>query len=137
MHLAVYEARPDVGAVVHTHAPMATIWGLFDEPVPVLTIDCIRFTDMRTVQFAAPGSRELAMLATEALSRGQAVLLRNHGLVTAGKDLRDAVNVTLVLEESLKTALMARLIGAPGLIGKEPAVIAPKAAEFLKKVLIG
>jgi ribulose-5-phosphate 4-epimerase/fuculose-1-phosphate aldolase len=40
MHLAVYEARPDVGAVVHTHAPMATIWGLFDEPVPVLTRRC-------------------------------------------------------------------------------------------------
>ncbi len=137
MHLAVYESRPDVGAVVHTHAPISTLWGLFDGPVPALTLDCLRFTGMRTVPFAAPGSRELALLVAEALVEGQATLLRNHGLVTVGKDLREACNVALALEESLRTVLWARLLAAPGLIGQEPAVIPPKAAEFLRKVLIG
>lgn len=137
MHLAVYASRPDVGAVVHTHAPLATVWGLFDEPVPALTIDCVRFAEMRTVPFAAPGSRELASLTAEALSRGPATVLRNHGLVTVGKDLRDAVNTALALEESLKLVLLARAAALLGLAGKEPVPIPPKAVEFLKKVMVG
>ena len=137
MHLGIYAARPDVGAIVHTHAPMATVWGLYDEPVTPLTIEHIRFADMKTVPFAAPGSRELASLTAEALSRGSAALLRNHGLVTVGKDLREAVNVALSLEEILGITLLARMGKLLGLGGGEPAVIPAKAAEFLKKVLTG
>lgn len=137
MHLAIYAARPDVGAVVHTHAPLATVWGLFDEPVPALTVDSIKFTEMRVVAFSAPGSRELATQTAEALNRGPAALLRNHGLVTVGKDLREAVNTALALEESLRVSLLARLGGLLGLAGKEPATIPPKAVEFLKKFFIG
>lgn len=137
MHQAIYAARPDVGAVVHTHAPRATVWGLFDEPVEPLTIDHIRFTAMKTVPFAAPGSRELAGLASEALARGSAALLRNHGLVTVGKDLREAVNTALALEESLRITFLSRVGKLLGLAGGDPAVIPPKAAEFLKKVMIG
>jgi autoinducer 2 (AI-2) kinase len=136
MHLAIYAARPDVGAVVHTHSPLATVWGLFDEPVPALTMDSIRFTEMRVVPFAAPGSRELATAAAESLARGPAALLRNHGLITVGVDLRDAVNTALALEETLKIVLLARAVSLSGLAGKEPAAIPAKAAEFLKKVLI-
>ncbi len=137
MHQAIYTARPDIGAVVHTHAPLATVWGLFDEPIQPLTIDHIRFTAIKTVPFAAPGSRELAGLTSEALVRGSAVLLRNHGLVTAGKDLREAVNTAMALEETLRITFLARMGRLLGLAGGDPAVIPPKAAEFLKKVMIG
>ena len=137
MHQAVYAARPDVGAVVHTHAPLATVWGLFDEPVEPLTIDHIRFGTMKTVPFAAPGSRELAWSVSEALIRGPAVLLRNHGLVTVGKDLREAVNQALALEETLKITLLARIAKSLGLAGTGPAVIPAKAVEFLRKVMVG
>ncbi len=137
MHQAIYTARPDVGAVVHTHAPLATVWGLFDEPVKPLTIDHIRFTEMKTVPFAAPGSRELAGLVAEALSRGPAALLRNHGLVTVGRDLREAVNAALALEESLRITFLSRTALLFGLAGGQPAVIPDKAVDFLRKVLIG
>ena len=137
LHLAIYAIRPDVGAVVHTHAPLATVWGLFDEPVAAFTIDCIRFTEMRVVPFAAPGSRELATLASEALRRGSATLLRNHGLVTVGKDMREAVNMALALEESLRIVLLTRMARLCGLAGEEPAVIPTKAVDFLKKIMIG
>ncbi len=136
MHLAVYASRPDVGAVVHTHAPLATVWSLFEEPVPPLTLEAVRFTDLRTVPFAPPGSNDLAVRTAEALARGPAVLLRNHGLVTVGRDLREALNITFALEESLKTAFMARLAVLCGFRGGEPALIPPKAVEFLRKVVI-
>jgi ribulose-5-phosphate 4-epimerase/fuculose-1-phosphate aldolase len=138
LHLELYATRPDVGAVVHTHAPFATVFGLYDEPITPFTIEHLRFLEMKTVPFAAPGSRDLAGLTAEALPRGSAALLRNHGLVTVGKDLREAVNVALCLEEILRITLLARLgrlVGLGG--GAEPAVIPAKAADFLKKVLIG
>jgi len=136
MHLAIYAARADVEAVVHTHAPLASVWSLYDEPVPPLTIDAVRFTDIRTVPFAPPGSSELATSTAEALARSPAVLLRNHGLVTVGADLRQAVNTALALEEALKVAILARLL-AGGLAGREPALIPPRAADFLRKLLVG
>ncbi len=134
LHQAVYAARPDVGAVIHTHAPLATVWGLFDEPVPPLTIDCLRFTDVRVIPFATPGSNELATTAAEALTRSPAVLLRNHGLVTVGRGLSEAASVALALEETLKTVFLARLGQSLGLAGKEPAVIPQRAADFMRKV---
>jgi ribulose-5-phosphate 4-epimerase/fuculose-1-phosphate aldolase len=137
MHLAIYDTRPDVGAVVHAHAPLATVWGLFDEPVLPLTIDSVRFTDLRVVPFAAPGSSELATATAEALGRGWAALLRNHGLVAVGRDLREAVNVTLALEETLRVAFLSRVAVLCGLGGKEPVPIPPRAADFLRKILIG
>ena len=136
MHLAVYAARPDVGAVIHTHAPLATVWGLFDEPVPALTLEAIRFTDMRTVPFSTPGSHELATAVAESLARNPAALLRNHGLITVGTDLRDAINTALSLEETLKIVLLARTMCLSGPAGKEPSLIPSKAADFLRKVLI-
>lgn len=137
MHLAVYAARADVGAVIHTHAPLATVWGLFGEAVSPITLEAVRFTDMRTVPFAAPGSRELATSVAEALVRGSAALLRNHGLITVGKDLLEAADIALALEETLRIAFMAQLAGLAGLAGGRPAEIPPRAAEFLRKVLVG
>lgn len=137
MHLTVYAARPDVGAIVHTHAPLATVWGLFGEAVPPITLEAVRFIDMRTVPFAAPGSRELATSVAEALIRGSAALLRNHGLITVGKDLGEAAAVAMALEETLRVAFLARLAGQTGWAGTAPAEIPPRAAEFLRKVLVG
>lgn len=137
MHLAIYATRPDVGAVVHTHAPLATAWGLFDEPIAPLTLDHIRFTETRVVPFSPPGSNELASSTAEALVRGPAALLRNHGLVTVGLDLRQAISTALALEESLKISFAARLGQLAGLAGGGPAVIPARAAEFLKKILVG
>jgi len=129
MHLLIYRARDDVGAVVHTHAPMATVLGLFDDPIPPLTIEAIALADARVVPFLLSGTKELCQSVVDALGDGSAVLLQNHGLLTAGGDLREAAMKAQQLEFAARTVVVCRLLGG------EPALIPEKLSEFLKKIV--
>ena len=73
MHLAVLAARPDVGAVVHTHSPHATA----EPPVPVAE--------------GVSGAPELGAAVLEAAAGGNAVVIRDHGPVCFGADLAEAL----------------------------------------------
>ena len=80
MHLAVLAARPDVGAVVHTHSPRATA----RPPVPVAV--------------GRSGTAELGTAVIEAAARGTAVVIRDHGPVCFGADLADALERAFEVE---------------------------------------
>jgi len=80
MHLAVYAARPDVGAVVHTHSPRATA----DPPGPVAEGDS--------------GTPELGVAVVAAAGEGHAVVTRDHGPVCFGADLAEALARACELE---------------------------------------
>jgi L-fuculose-phosphate aldolase len=113
LHLGAY-ARPDVGAVVHTHAPWATAVGLVVDELP-----CVHYQQLvlggavPVVPFAVFGSPELAASVDAALLTGNAVLLANHGAVTVGADLAAAVENALVLEWSCALFARARQMGEP------------------------
>lgn len=131
LHLKVYELRPAVNAVVHTHAPMATLLGLLGLPVPPVTLEAVHYVDMPLIPFAIPGSDGLVQAVAGGLGDSPAALLRNHGLLTVGSDLRDAADKALALEEVARLVVIARLFG------KEPATIPPDAVEALRKSVIG
>jgi L-fuculose-phosphate aldolase len=82
MHVAVLAARPDVGAVVHTHSPRATA----NPPVPVAV--------------GVSGTAELGAAVVEAAGNGLAVVIRDHGPVCFGTDLADALARAFELERS-------------------------------------
>jgi ribulose-5-phosphate 4-epimerase/fuculose-1-phosphate aldolase len=129
MHLLIYVTRPDVGAIIHSHAPMATVVGLFDEPVPPLTIETIALAEVPVVPFLLSGTKELSQRVLDALGDGSAVLLQNHGLLTVGKDLREAANRAHQFEFAARIVVICRLLGG------QPALISEKLAEFLKKIV--
>jgi L-ribulose-5-phosphate 4-epimerase len=129
MHLLIYRTRPDVAAIIHSHAPMATIVGLFDEPVPALTIETIALADAPRVRFMLSGTKELSQAVVDSLAEGSAVLLQNHGLLTVGEDLREAANRAHQLEFAARTVVTCRLLRG------QPAVIPDKLAEFLKRIV--
>lgn len=129
MHLEIYRSRKDVGAVVHTHAPMATVIGLYDEPIPPITIEALALACVPTIPFLLSGTKEQSQAITEALGDGPGVLLRNHGLMTVGKDLREAASRAQILEFAARTVVLCRLLGGV------PTVIPEKLAEFLKKIV--
>jgi len=129
MHLLIYRTRPDVGAIIHSHAPMATVVGLLHEPVPPLTIEAIALADAPRVPFMLSGTEELSQAVVDALGDGSAVLLQNHGLLTVGKDLREAANKAHQLEFAARIVVICRLLGG------RPAVIPDKLAEFLKRIV--
>ncbi|TDU87201.1 L-ribulose 5-phosphate 4-epimerase [Kribbella voronezhensis] len=111
-HAYVYRSRPDIGGVVHTHSPYATAWAARDEPIPcVLTAMADEFGgDIPVGPFALIGDDSIGqgIVATLAESRSPAVLMRNHGVFTVGKDAKAAVKAAVMCEDVARTVHIAR-----------------------------
>lgn len=114
LHLAFYRARAEVNAVVHSHAPYATLFGVTGEALPMILTEaaaCLGGT-VPVAPYCRPGTQELAESAVQTADKGMAVILANHGLVTVGPDLNSAYDATLAVEATARTLWMARTMGA-------------------------
>lgn len=113
LHLGVY-GRDDVGAVVHTHAPVATALGTVLDELPCVHYEMLALGGaVRVAPYAAFGSAELAASVVAALEGRTAALMANHGAVTCGVDLDAAVRATEVLEWAATLYWRAAAIGTP------------------------
>jgi L-ribulose-5-phosphate 4-epimerase len=116
-HAYVYRHRPDVGGVVHTHSTYATAWSARAEPIPcVITAMADEFGGQIPVgPFALIGGEEIGRGVVETLagSRSPAVLMRNHGVFTIGRDARAAVKAAVMAEDVARTVHLARAYGDP------------------------
>jgi L-ribulose-5-phosphate 4-epimerase len=105
LHAAVYRARPDVNAVVHTHQPYASALALIDRPIPALFDEQVRFLgrSVEIVPYRPSGTGMLRdALARRLRSHANAYILKNHGAVCLGPDLgRAETNVELLEKCSL------------------------------------
>lgn len=117
MHLAIYTAREDCGAVVHTHSPYASTFACLREEIPAVHY-LVGFAGMRVpvADYATYGTTALARNALSALGEGNAVLLANHGLLAIGRDLASAYAVAEEIELVARLYYQARSIGAPVLL---------------------
>lgn len=115
LHLAVYRARPDVAAVIHTHSPHATAWSFLDLPLEPALEDLAYYGigEIRTAPPAPAGSEELAHNVSRALGRSNAVLLGHHGVLTTGGSVEEALNAARVVEHQAQVAWLVRG-GRPG-----------------------
>jgi len=114
MHLAVYRARPDVGAVVHTHSPFATTLAALREPVPAVHYLLARAaTTVRVAPYQRYGTPKLAQACVRTLGDDHGVLLANHGVVAVGDDLAAAMAVAEAIEYTAEITWRARAIGVP------------------------
>lgn len=111
MHAGAYRARPDTAAAVHTHAPVATAFGICNQAFPPFNTDAVLLRDTVTVPWYMPGSEELANAVESALGRSRACILQNHGLMTVGSSLRKAATRAMILEETAKIALYVKQFG--------------------------
>jgi L-ribulose-5-phosphate 4-epimerase len=116
-HAYVYREMPEVGGVVHTHSPYATAWAARAEPIPcVLTAMADEFGGAIPVgPFALIGNDDIGrgVVATLRGSRSPAVLMRNHGVFTVGRDARAAVKAAVMCEDVARTVHLARQLGEP------------------------
>ena len=116
-HAYVYRHLPEVGGVVHTHSTYATAWAARGEPVPcVLTMMADEFGgEIPIGPFALIGDDSIGRGIVETLSasRSRAVLMRNHGPFTVGRDARSAVKTAVMCEEVARTVHIARQLGVP------------------------
>lgn len=122
MHAAVYKARADVGAVIHTHPVYSSVLGVNHMELPGISEDFVQIVGEKIVcsEYALPGTPELAENVIRALgSERNAVLLPNHGTLCTGRDLREVLKVSYVVEKTAQVYIMALSIGSPKLIAEE------------------
>lgn len=115
MHIGVYETRPDVGAIVHTHSVYASAIASLGKTIPPFLDDIVLMLggEIEVAEYGIPGSKELAENAVRALGKKNAVLLANHGSLSCGKNLEGAfVNAELV-ERVAKIFILSSLLGKP------------------------
>ena len=122
-HAYVYRHMPEVGGVVHTHSTYATAWAARGEEIPcALTMMADEFGGPVPVgPFALIGDDSIGRGIVETLtgSRSPAVLMRNHGPFTIGRDATAAVKAAVMVEEVARTLHVARQLGEPDLIPDE------------------
>lgn len=109
LHLAIYKARPDVHAIVHTHCIYASAMAVLQEPLPPIVDEfVIRLGgQVEVAKYGMPGSEELAANAVDALGPRNAVFLANHGALCCGPNLDVALHNALLLERVAHIYLLA------------------------------
>jgi hypothetical protein len=112
VHLAVYAARPDAGAIVHTHSGYATAWSALGEPLSTAAIETAAGGAVRTAASAPAGSHEIARAAVAALDRRGAVLLARHGVVGVAEAAADALSICAAVEREARLAWLRRGLDA-------------------------
>jgi len=121
-HAYVYRHMPHVGGVVHTHSTYATAWSARGEAIPcVLTMIADEFGgEIPVGPFALIGDDSIGRGIVETLAghRSTAVLMRNHGVFTVGRDARAAVKAAVLCEDVARTVHIARQLGTPAAIAQ-------------------
>lgn len=114
MHITAYTLRPEVGAVAHLHPPYATAFSTHCMSLPLVVDGAkTRLKVVPCVGWAPSGSPELHHFVEEGLRaypQASALLLRNHGLLALGRDLKGAVYTADLVEDAARIALLSRLV---------------------------
>ena len=113
--LYIFNHMPKVNAVIHTHQPYATGLGLVMDEIP-----CNLSTMANAVEgpchvapYGDPGSESMGVQAVSAIGNQLAVVLKHHGVIAVGRDLRQAMFSCVYLEEAAKTVSVALSTGLP------------------------
>jgi L-fuculose-phosphate aldolase len=123
MHLYLYRKNPDIHAVVHTHPPYCIALTLVTDRLPVMFPDQAALVGRTAyVPYVLPTTAALAEAVAAQASEAGTLLLGNHGLVTVGRNLREAYYRTEVVEESAKIYLIAASV-------REPRALTPAEVE--------
>ncbi len=115
LHIHIYRAREDINAIVHTHSTFATSMACTRQDIPPIVEDMVQIVggSIETAEYKFPGTEDLAESAVEALGNKDAALLANHGAVSLGRNLEEALKTAEIVEKSAKVYLLSKIVGEP------------------------
>lgn len=129
IHAEIYRSYPDVGAVIHSHPLYATALGATSievDSLEFLTHDSVLFKDgigIYSDSAELVTTPEQGKKVADALGGRRVVLLKNHGVVVAGEDIRWAVMAAVTLERAIQIQTLARRLGSLDPLSQEAAEI--------------
>lgn len=117
----IYKNMPEVNAIIHTHQVYATAAGLIADtlPVAVTTLSNVTLGEVNVAPYSSPGSLEMGIQTVEYACGKRAVILKHHGVVTIGANLKEALYAAIYMETAAKTYLVAKAAGNPDLMNEE------------------
>lgn len=118
-HQALYQARPELQAVVHTHSTHATALACLRRDLPAFhyMVAVAGGDSVRCAPYHLFGTEALSQAVVLAMQGRKAALLATHGLVAAGGSLREALKVAVEVESLCQSYLAALAVGEPALLG--------------------
>ena len=120
-HRDIYQRRPEVGAVIHTHAMFATTLACMRKDIPPFhyMIALVGGDTIRCAPYALFGTQALSDGVLQALVDRKACLMANHGMIAVGRDMDEALAITLEVETLCEQYWRALQIGEPVLLTHE------------------
>lgn len=120
MHLYAYRANPNMKAMIHTHPVACIAFTLIGNELPMMFPDQVALVGKTAfISYVLPTTEELAQAVAEKVIESSSILLGNHGLVTWGRNLREAFYRTQIVEESCKIFMMASAVGKPSVLDEQ------------------
>jgi len=115
IHVAIYRARPDVGACIHTHSPYAAAFSTVGREIPPLITESAGYVGgaVRVMQYVPPAQADTGDIVAAGLGSDRAVLLPNHGVIAVGENLKKGFGAAMAVEESAHVAFIAMQLGRP------------------------
>jgi L-fuculose-phosphate aldolase len=113
MHIQVHQARKKVNAVVHAHPAFCSTIAVARLDIPPLIDEQVIYIggEIKVAEYALPGTPELAKSVVSALVPRNAVILANHGVLSVGRDMREALTICELAEEMAKIYVSALSLG--------------------------
>jgi L-ribulose-5-phosphate 4-epimerase len=113
-HLYVYQRRPDVFGMAHTHSPYATSFAVLGQPIPACMTTCALLGGEVPLGGYAPiGGAEIGQEIIDNIGRALAIVMQNHGVFTIGSSPQQATKMAVEVEEIAKITHLAMLRGQP------------------------
>ncbi|MDI9506685.1 MAG: class II aldolase/adducin family protein [Clostridiales bacterium] len=133
MHAQLLLEHPDMNAVVHTHSTYALIMATARKPIPPVCDDQVQILGgaIPVAEYAMPGTPEMGAAVAAAMKEGNGVLVPNHGAVTIGRNLDEALLAAVLLEKTAQVYIGTMAVGGP--VELDPADIAAMRDYFLNK----
>lgn len=121
LHIEFYKKRPEMNYVMHVHSPYLTAFAsagiALDDKISPEIIYC--FGKIPLAEYSIPGSKELVEKTSKYFENYDVVLMANHGVIIAGKDIKDAFYKLDLCENYAKTVICAKLLGGAKILPEE------------------
>jgi L-fuculose-phosphate aldolase len=113
LHIGIYRVREEMNAIIHAHPVFSSVMAVIGQGIPSILDDQIICLggEIKVAAYAKSGSTEMVKNVVSALGAKNAVILANHGALSAGRDIREAITNCEILEKTAKVYVYASNLG--------------------------